>query len=283
MDERSSLRPGLREWVVGQEAQPVILKAQQLGKTLVSTQVVNASVLIIGNEILSGRTQDTNLRDIANRLGEWGIRVAEARVIPDDEGMIVAAVREAKARYDYVFTTGGIGPTHDDITAACIAKAFNTKLVENELIAELIRSRSQDVPQHVLDSRLRMAMIPEGGGLVENPGGPPGFFIENVYVLAGIPSVMRDMLATLEGKLRTGERVFSASVTAYITESTVAQGLGQLQTKFPQVDIGSYPFRDATGYGTRLVVRGTDRRLLDELCEQIQDLVRDSGGKLGEA
>ncbi len=248
-----------------------------------STQVVNAGVLIIGNEILSGRTQDTNLRDIANRLGEWGIRVAEARVIPDDEGVIVEAVREARARYDYVFTTGGIGPTHDDITAACIAKAFNVKLVESEPIAKLIRSRSQDVPRHVLDSRMRMAMIPQGAGLVENPGGPPGFFIENVYVLAGIPSVMRDMLATLEGKLRTGERVFSASVTAYIAESTVAQDLGRLQTEFPQVDIGSYPFRDDQGYGTRLVVRGTDRHLLEELCEQIRELVRSSGGTLGEA
>lgn len=246
-----------------------------------STQVVKASVLIIGNEILSGRTQDTNLRDIANRLGEWGIRVAEAHIIPDDEGMIVAAVREAKARYDYVFTTGGIGPTHDDITASCIAKAFDVELVENKTIAELIRSRSQDVPEHVLHSRLRMAMIPQGAGLVENPGGPPGFFIENVYVLAGIPSVMRDMLATLEGKVRTGDRVFSASVTAYVTESTVAQGLGRLQAEFAEVDIGSYPFLDDVGYGTRLVVRGTDRALLDALCERIRDLVRSSGGTLG--
>lgn len=248
-----------------------------------TTQVVNAGVLIIGNEILSGRTQDTNLRDIANQLGEWGIRVAEARVIPDDEGMIVAAVKEAKTRYDYVFTTGGIGPTHDDITAACMAKAFDVELVENPSIAELIRSRSQDAPEHVLRSRLRMARIPKGAGLVENPGGPPGFYIENVYVLAGIPSVMKNMLATLEGKLRTGDRVYSASVTAYITESTVAQGLGQLQAEFPQVDIGSYPFRDDCGYGTRLVVRGTDRPLLHELCRRIQDIVRSSGGRLGEA
>jgi len=245
----------------------------------VTAKVVNACVLIIGNEILSGRTQDTNLRDIANTVGSWGIRVAEARVIPDIESMIVPAVREAKAKYDYVFTTGGIGPTHDDITAACIAKAFGVSLVENEAIASLIRSRSQDAPREVLDSRLRMAMTPEGAGLVENPGGPPGFFVDNVYVLAGIPSVMRDMLLSLEGKLETGDRVFSASIKAYVTESSIAAGLGQLQSERLDVDIGSYPFRDEGGYGTRLVVRGTDQSVLDDLCNRIRALIRSSGGE----
>ena len=246
-----------------------------------AAQVVKAGVLIIGNEILSGRTQDTNLRDLANILGEWGIRVAEARVIADDEAMIVAAVRDFKDRYDYVFTTGGIGPTHDDITAMCIAKAFRVELAQNEQIAQLIRSRNQDVPDYVSNSRMRMAMIPEGAGLVENPGGPPGFYIENVYVLAGIPSVMRDMLRTLEGKLRTGDKVFSTSVTAYLAESTVAHGLGQLQDEFPEVDIGSYPFHDEVGYGTRLVVRGINRSVLDELASRIRELVRGSGGQIG--
>ncbi len=247
-----------------------------------TAKVVNACVLIIGNEILSGRTQDTNLRDIANTLGGWGIRVAEARVIPDDESVIVPTVREVKAKYDYVFTTGGIGPTHDDITAMCVAKAFEVPLVEHEGIANLIRSRSQDATEAVLASRLRMAMVPEGGGLVDNPGGPPGFRMENVYVLAGIPSVMRDMLAGLKGKLETGDQVFSASVKAYVTESSVAAGLGTLQSELPNVDIGSYPFRDAGGYGTRLVVRGTDQSVLDDLCDRIRALVRASGGALAD-
>lgn len=246
-----------------------------------AAQVVNAGVLIIGNEILSGRTQDTNLRDIANILGNWGIRVAEARVVADDESMIVAAVREFKGRYDYVFTTGGIGPTHDDITAACIAKAFAVELTENQQIANLIRSRSQEVPGYVLASRMRMAMIPRGAGLVENPGGPPGFYIENVYVLAGIPSVMRNMLSSLAGKLRTGDQVLSTSVTAYLAESTVALGLGKLQDQFPEVDIGSYPFQDEIGYGTRLVVRGTQQNTLDELRGRIVELVQQAGGTLG--
>ena len=248
-----------------------------------AAQVVSAGVLIIGNEILSGRTQDTNLRHLANTLGEWGIRVVEARVIADDEAMIVATVRDFKDRYDYVFTTGGIGPTHDDITAMCIAKAFRVELVENPQIAKLIRRRSRNSPERVLRSRMRMAMIPEGSGLVENPGGPPGFYTENVYVLAGIPSVMRNMLATLRGKLRTGDRVFSSSVTAYLSESTLAHGLGQLQVEFPEVDIGSYPFRDKAGYGTRLVVRGTNRSTLDGLAARLRELVLNSGGTLGKA
>lgn len=246
-----------------------------------AAQVVNAGVLIIGNEILSGRTQDTNLRDIANTLGDWGIRVAEARVIADDQSVIVAAVREFKNSYDYVFTTGGIGPTHDDITAACIAKAFGVELTENTEIANLIRSRSQEVPDYVLESRMRMAMIPEGAGLVQNPGGPPGFYLENVYVLAGIPSVMRNMLSSLEGKLRTGDQVLSTSVTAYVAESAVAHGLGKLQDEFPEVDIGSYPFQDEIGYGTRLVVRGTKQNALDELRRRIVELVENAGGTLG--
>ncbi len=243
-----------------------------------SNEVVNVGVLIIGNEILSGRTQDSNLRDIAQQLGKWGIRVAEARVIPDDEGMIVAAVRETSERYDYVFTTGGIGPTHDDITAACIAKAFGVPLSEHETISGIIRRYSRGSPEEVLKARLRMAMIPDGAGLIENPQGPPGFYIGNVYVMAGIPGVMRDMLATLEGKLRTGDRVFSASVKAYVSESSIATGLGELQAEHPEVDIGSYPFADKYGHGTRLVVRGTDRPLLEKLCRQIEDVVRTCGG-----
>ncbi len=138
-------------------------------------QVVTACVLIIGNEILSGRTQDTNLRHIALQLNEWGVRVRHARVIPDIEQIIVDTVREVRSRYDYVFTTGGIGPTHDDITAECIAKAFDRRLVIHPEIASLIQSR-QGVPPDVMAARMLMARVPEGAGLIGNPtGGPPGF------------------------------------------------------------------------------------------------------------
>ena len=237
-------------------------------------RVVTACVLIIGNEILSGRTQDTNLNHIAKVVGESGVRVREARVIPDTEDAIVDAVNEVRAKYDYVFTTGGIGPTHDDITADCIAKAFGVPLVINETIAERIRGRPS--PPEVMASRMRMARIPEGAELVENAtGGPQGFSIGNVYVMAGIPSVMRAMISTV--RLEGGAVVQSRSVTAYLGESQVATGLEGIQDRYADVDIGSYPFMDADGYGTTLVIRGTEPGTLDRVLDEIRQLIVDAG------
>ena len=237
-------------------------------------RVVTACVLIIGNEILSGRTQDSNLNHIANVLGENGVRVREARVIPDVEDAIIDAVDEARAKYDYVFTTGGIGPTHDDITADCIAKAFGVPLVVNETIAARIRARRS--PPDIMASRLRMARIPEGADLVENAtGGPQGFSIGNVYVMAGIPAVMRAMLSTviLEG----GAVVRSRSVTAYLGESQVATGLEEIQNRYPDIDLGSYPFMDNERYGTTLVMRGTDQAALEAMLGEVKQLIVDAG------
>ena len=237
-------------------------------------RVVTACVLIIGNEILSGRTQDANLNHIANVVGESGVRVREARVIPDTEEAIVGAVNEVRGRYDYVFTTGGIGPTHDDITADCIAKAFGVPLVINEAIAERIRGRPS--PPEVMASRMRMARIPEGAELVENAtGGPQGFSIGNVYVMAGIPSVMRAMISAV--RLEGGAVVQSRSVTAYLGESQVATGLEEIQDRYADVDIGSYPFMDANGYGTTLVIRGTDAGTLDKVLDETKQLIVDAG------
>ena len=157
-----------------------------------SSKRVTAAVLIIGNEILSGRTQDTNLAYLARKLNEYGIQIREARVVPDIEAEIVDAVNALRSRFDYVFTTGGIGPTHDDITAECIAAAFGVPLVVNEEIAEILRRRPS--PPDIMESRMRMARIPEGGGLIRNPFGPHGFYIDNVYVMAGIPRVMQAMI-----------------------------------------------------------------------------------------
>ena len=188
-----------------------------------SERIVTACVLVIGNEILSGRTQDTNLNHITRQLNDWGIRVREARVIPDVEETIVDAVRDASTRFDYVFTTGGIGPTHDDITADCIASAFEVGLVEHPEIAAIIRQR--EAPPDVMVSRLRMARVPEGARLIDNStGGPQGFAIGNVYVMAGIPWVMQAMLSTLEGKLEGGAPVRSRSVTAFL-ELELAEGI----------------------------------------------------------
>jgi len=242
-----------------------------------SERIYTAAVVVIGNEILSGRTQDTNLRDIATSLGEWGIRVMEARVIPDIEDTIVAVINEVRARHDYVLTTGGIGPTHDDITAASIAKAFGVDLVEHPTIAALIRRR--EAPPHVMASRLRMAMVPLGAGLIDNTtGGPPGFFIGNVHVMAGVPAVMRAMLASLRSKLIGGAVLQSRSVTAYLAESVIAAPLRQLQADHPATDIGSYPFNTEGRFGTTLVVRGTDIAQLDQLVEKITAMIVQAGG-----
>ncbi len=241
-----------------------------------SEQITTACVLVIGNEILSGRTQDTNLNHIARQLNEWGIRVREARVIPDVVEIIVSAVQEASRRFDYVFTTGGIGPTHDDITADCVANAFEVELVEHPEIAARIRQR--EAPPDVMASRLRMARVPDGARLIENAtGGPQGFAIGNVYVMAGIPMVMQAMLSTLEGQLDGGAPVRSRSVTAFLGESQIAGPLGQIQARYPHIDLGSYPFSREGRYGTSLVMRGTDAGDLDAMLEDVKSIIVDAG------
>lgn len=241
-----------------------------------SERIVTAAVVIIGNEILSGRTQDTNLRDIATSLGNWGIRVTEARFIPDIEATIIDVVNEVRARHDYVLTTGGIGPTHDDITAASIAKAFGVQLVEHPQIAALIRRH--EAPPEIMAARLRMTLVPVGSGLIENStGGPPGFVIGNVYVMAGIPTVMRAMLASLETKLTGGAVLQSRSVTAYLAETTIAHPLEAIQTAHPDVEIGSYPFNKEGRYGTILVTRGTDEQELGRVVAKIEAMIIAAG------
>jgi len=241
-------------------------------------RIVTAAVVIIGNEILSGRTQDTNLREIALTIGTWGIRVTEARVVPDVESVIVAVVNEVRARHDYVFTTGGIGPTHDDITADCIALAFGVPLVEHPTIAAQIRKR--EAPPEIMASRLRMARVPQGAGLIENStGGPPGFFIGNVYVMAGIPSVMQAMLGSLAGKLTGGAVVVTRSVSVCLPESVIAKPFATLQAQWPEIDMGSYPFqREGGRYGTSLVLRGTDVSSLEIAVSQVRELIIAAGG-----
>ena len=238
---------------------------------------VTAAVLIIGNEILSGRTQDTNLTYLAKTLNEYGVQIREARVVPDVEADIVAAVNALRARYDYVFTTGGIGPTHDDITADCIAAAFGVDLVISPEIAELINRRP--AAPDIMAARMRMARIPRGGGLIENPLGPPGFFIENVYVMAGIPRVMQQMIGSLAGKLRGGASVRSRSITAYLSEGQIARGLGEIQDQYPLMDLGSYPFHREDRYGTTLVMRGTDVQALDSMLVLVKQLIIGLGGE----
>ena len=243
---------------------------------ILMTQPVTACVLIIGNEILSGRTQDVNLNHLATTLGGWGIRITEARVIPDIEEVIIDAVNATRSTFDYVFTTGGIGPTHDDITAVCIAKAFGVSLYQNEEIAERIRQRP--APDDVMANRLLMARVPEGAVLIDNPtGGPQGFAMDNVYVMAGIPMVMQGMLSTLEGKLKSGPIVRSRSIKAYLGESQIAGELGNIQSQYRDLDIGSYPFYRDDRYGTVLVIRGIDLDEIADAADAVMSAVRTSG------
>ncbi len=244
-----------------------------------SPNVVSACVLIIGNEILSGRTQDLNLQYIAETLGEQGVTVQEARVIPDDHDVIVDAVNYARASYDYVLTTGGIGPTHDDITAECIAKAFGVPLINDPEIERRIRAR--EAPPDVMESRLLMARVPEGASLIENStGGPQGFSMANVHVMAGIPAVLQEMLPNIE--FSGGDTVKSRSVRAFMGESEIATQLGELQARIRSVDIGSYPFHREGIYGTTLVVRGTDLREVESTVEAIREIIRSRGSEPGE-
>ena len=205
--------------------------------------------------MLSGRTRESNLHYIATYLNSKGVRVAEARVIPDVHQRIADTVNEVRKEHDYVFTTGGIGPTHDDITAESIALAFDVPLVENETIANRIKKRT--APASTLANRLRMARVPQGASLIENlTGGPQGFYLENVYVMAGIPKVLRAMLPTIE--LTEGVPFHSCSLEVALGESHIADQLDQVQRDFSTIEVGSYPFVRDGNIGTLIVFRGTE-------------------------
>lgn len=237
---------------------------------------VTAALLIIGNEILTGQTRDANLAFLGIELAGLGVRLSEARVVSDEEDAIVAAVNELRGRYDYVFTTGGIGPTHDDITAASVARAFGRPLTLHPEAHGILQRYYK--PGELNEARLRMAHTPEGAELVENPiSGAPGFQVENVFVLAGIPVVMQAMFESLRHRLTGGARVLSRTIVAELPEGRMAAGLGAIQAANPDVEIGSYPFHKEGRYGSRLVVRSTAPERLAAVCDRVAELVRDLG------
>ncbi|MFT5691280.1 MAG: molybdenum cofactor synthesis domain-containing protein [Oceanicoccus sp.] len=242
-----------------------------------SSKIVSGCVVIIGNEILSGRTQDVNLAFLAKELNELGIRLLEARVIPDVEQVIVDTVTECRKKFNYVFTTGGIGPTHDDITADCVAKAFGVDLFIHPDAEKIILNR--EAPADAIRARMRMARVPIGGELIENPtGGPPGFRIDNVFVLAGVPVVMQAMVSTLAaGHIQGGDPVRSRSVSARLTEGEIASALGEIQHRYPQIELGSYPYYKKDSYGVSLVMSGTSEAELDVMKEEVCDLIASFG------
>jgi molybdenum cofactor synthesis domain-containing protein len=259
----------------GRLEEQVLGAAARLGEERAMNEAqgpVTACLIIIGNEILSGRTVDANLPYIARRLGEVGIRMAEARVVPDDETAIVDAVNACRARHTYVFTTGGIGPTHDDITARSIAMAFGRRFERNREAER--RLLAYYPPERVNEARMSMADMPEGVELIDNPiSVAPGFRIENVHVLPGVPQIMQAMLDGLLPRLRGGARVLSRAITVLAPEGDVAAaGLGDIQVRFPALEIGSYPFWRPEGPGTTIVFRGTDQVQIDAAAEVLLEL-----------
>ena len=238
-----------------------------------------AAVLLIGNELLSGRTQDINLAYIAKRMVAKGIRLQEARMIQDVPEVIIGAVNELRARHSYVFTTGGIGPTHDDITADCVADAFGVRLpIHPEAKARLL-AYFKTINVEPNEDRLRMARIPEGASLVDNAvSTAPGFRMENVFVFAGVPRIMQAMLESVLPDLESGPVMFSVTVICNLGEGSVASALRKLQEAYPAVDLGSYPGKVADSFRLSLVARGTDEVELDRVKSALQQMVVDQGG-----
>ena len=236
-----------------------------------------ACVLVIGNEVLSGRTADANINFLGTALTALGIRLAECRVIADDETEIVAAVNHCRAKFDYVFTTGGIGSTHDDITASCIAKAFG-RAYETHPQAE--RILLDHYGENANPARMRMAMMPKDAELIDNPVSiAPGFKVENVYVFAGVPLIARAMFDGVKGTLKGGAVMVSRTVsTTEFSEGMLADQLSAIQDNHPDLEIGSYPFIKHGGFGVNLVVRGSDAVLVDVACDALIAMLRDLGG-----
>lgn len=224
-----------------------------------------AAILIIGNEILSGRTQDVNVQFIAARLAARGIKLSEVRVVRDEEAAIVKAVRELANENTYVFSTGGIGPTHDDITADCMAKAFNVPLEINAEARQLMQNYCDQRGVDLNEGRLRMARIPKGAGLIKNEASvAPGFKIKNVFVMAGVPKIMQSMFLMIEDTLAKGPAMLSKTVICNLREGDIALELEDIQNRYPDVEIGSYP-----GQNLSFVLRGTDDALLAKAANDV--------------
>ena len=242
------------------------------------SEALTAAILVIGDEILSGRTQDTNSHTIARFLLPFGIDLKEIRVVGDVEEEIVKALNALRSRYTYVFTTGGIGPTHDDITADAVAKAFGVGIAVHPEALQLLLTRIK--PEDMNEMRRRMARIPFGASLVRNSvSAAPGFQLENVFVLAGVPMIMRAMLEDVAPRLRHGQVVHSATVAARITEGSIAAELARIQDGFPSLAIGSYPTYQENGFGVQLVVRGRDAHAVEKAAQAVEELVRKAGGE----
>ena len=234
---------------------------------------VSAVIIIIGNEILSGRTQDVNVVAISKWLNELGVKLEEVRVIPDKEDSIVKTINDVRKKFTYVFTTGGIGPTHDDITSRSMAKAFNLSYGCHKGAYEILKKYYNK--DDFNDGRKKMAMLPDKALLIFNPSSAaPGFIVENVYCLPGVPSILKAMLGGLNDKIIGGKKILSKTITLRTVESKIAQALEKVQNKFENVDIGSYPFFKQGKIGVSIVIRSTEKNLISACCIDVQSFIK---------
>ena len=234
---------------------------------------VNAAILIIGNEILSGRTQDTNTSTLATWLNSIGVKVGEVRIIPDIEKIIVTTLNLLKSNYDYVFTTGGIGPTHDDITAESVSKTFGLKYQIHKEAFDILEAYYK--PGEFNEGRQKMVWMPENANLILNPtSGAPGFNVENVFCLPGVPSILKSMLGGLTNRIVGGDPILSYTINLRTVESEIAESLSNVQNKNQDVEIGSYPFFRAGRLGVSLVLRCTDQKKIDLCNNEILQFVK---------
>jgi molybdenum cofactor synthesis domain-containing protein len=241
-------------------------------------RVWTAALVVIGDEILSGRTQDKNVSQVAVWLNQHGIRLAEVRIVPDDIERIAAAVNELRVVHDYLFTTGGIGPTHDDITVDAMAHAFGVPVVIHPEARGILENYYRDRPGGLTEARLRMARVPEGAELLPNPSsGAPGVKMDNVYIMAGVPGITASMLEGLTGKLEGGKPIVSVTVGARAPESDVADMLRETEEANPGVAIGSYPFFREGRYGSNFVIRSEDGELARRTGEELSSKLREAG------
>ncbi len=234
---------------------------------------VNAAIIIIGNEILSGRTQDVNVVAISNWLNELGVKLEEVRIISDIEDSIVKTINDVRKKFNYVFTTGGIGPTHDDITSKSIAKAFNISYGYHKEAYEILKQYYGK--SEFNEGRKKMAMLPDKALLILNPSsGAPGFIVDNVYCLPGVPSILKSMLGELNSKIIGGKKILSKTINLKTVESEIAEPLERVQNKFKDIEIGSYPFFKQGKVGVSIVIRSTEENLISICYKDIEDFIK---------
>jgi len=234
---------------------------------------VNAAIIIIGNEILSGRTQDINVSFLAKWLNDLGVRVGEVRIIEDKEEFIINTIKEVKNNFKYVFTTGGIGPTHDDITSKSIAKAFNLSCGYHKEAYGILEKYYK--PGKFNKGRKKMAKIPDRAELIYNPSsGAPGFIVKNVFCLPGVPSILKSMVKGLKNKIIGGKKILSKTISVNTVESEIAKSLEDVQNKFKDIEIGSYPFFRMGKIGVSIVMRSTEKHQIDDCFKQIISFIQ---------